>query len=162
MRTLSILVLVTLSAACNKEADKKADGPPSPMVKKLEGLADKGCACKSFECTKKINADVAAFAKSITRVADKDKPPMQAAQARLDGCTAKYNPFLIAYAKLASGVCECKDKACAQRSSAEFKRWIAKFKATKNPIQRGHLPTFAAYGKTAGECFQKHGVAIPQ
>ncbi len=162
-RTLLLVSLtLTLSVACGKGDKAENKSPPSPMVGKLAALADKGCACKDHACTKRVYAEVAAFAKSIKVVADADKAPMQKAQARLDDCTIVHNPFMKDYKKLTAGVCACKSKRCVTKAAAGFRTWSKKVKATKGAFQRGHLQAFMGYGKTAASCFNKFGVAIPK
>lgn len=157
---LLMLSVSTFVSACQKKGSEPGSG--SEHVKKLEALADQGCACKDKACADKVISEVQALARSITKLDDKDRQPMQAAQARLDACLVKYNPFIASYQKLTEEVCACKDKACAARSAKKFSRWAAKLKSSGKRINAADLAVFKEQGQKAAKCFARHGVPIPQ
>jgi len=57
---------------------------------KLEGLAEKACACENVECADKVNAEFEALVKSQTsEPSEADQKAMMGSITKMAGCIAK-------------------------------------------------------------------------
>lgn len=156
---LAILVSVVGCKEKSEEAPKQKDG----LVPKLEEFADMACACKDHECTKTASNGMAALARTVkpAEIPADDIPKLQAAQARLEKCSAALHPKVVEYAALTEEVCACKDKKCAAAVADKFKAWADDLRATKEALPGG-LDAISGNGLKAGGCLKKHGLDIPQ
>ena len=159
MKPMLLALAVLALVACK---DSAARPQPGALVGKLAPLADAACACGDRACADQVRADVAALAKGAGTIADADRPPLQAAQARLDGCLVQHEPRYVAYKGLTAEVCACKDAACAKKVATRFAAWSADLKASGAKLDRADAQQIMAVGKEAARCLSTHGVAIPK
>ncbi|MBU1238961.1 hypothetical protein KKF84_08290 [Myxococcota bacterium] len=164
-----VIVMITVFfvlSGCKKE-EKKDNAPAAPVVKSqfvkaLEGLADKGCACKDAACASSVQLEVGKLAKSIKKMNPADYKPMQEAQSRLDACIVKYDARVISYTALTTALCACKDKKCAQAASAGFTKWAKELTSAKKRLDKSATQAIVAQGLKAKACFDKFGLPVPQ